>query len=52
MTDFDTAVQWDDARIFLAVARSGQILAEGQGDPVKEAVRRIVDFVDNALVSR
>ncbi len=31
--------------------RSGQILAEGQGDPVKDAVRRIVDFVDNALVT-
>jgi hypothetical protein len=31
--------------------RSGQILAEGQGDPVKEAVRRIVGFVDDALVS-
>jgi len=30
--------------------RSGQILGEGQGDPVKEAVRRIVDFVDRALV--
>ena len=30
--------------------RSGQILAEGQGDPVKDAVRRIVDFVDRALV--
>ncbi|HVL28142.1 MAG TPA: hypothetical protein VM390_08335 [Acidimicrobiales bacterium] len=31
--------------------RSGQILGEGQGDPVKEAVRNIVDFVDEALVS-
>ena len=30
--------------------RSGQILSEGQGDPVKDAVRRIVDFVDRALV--
>ena len=30
--------------------RSGQILGQGQGDPVKEAVRRIVDFVDRALV--
>src|SRR3712207_4798377 len=29
--------------------RSGTILGQGQGDPVKEAVRRIVDFVDEAL---
>ena len=27
MTDFDTAVQWDDARIFLAVARGGSLSA-------------------------
>ena len=31
--------------------RSGTILAEGQGDPVRDAVRRIVDFVDKALVT-
>ena len=32
--------------------RSGTLLSEGQGDPVREAVRRIVAFVDDALVSR
>jgi CO dehydrogenase maturation factor len=31
--------------------RSGQIMSEGQGDPVRDAVRRIVAFVDDALVS-
>jgi len=30
--------------------RSGTILAAGKGDPVRDAVRRIVDFVDRALV--
>ena len=30
--------------------RSGTIMGEGQGDPVRDAVRRIVDFVDRALV--
>ena len=30
--------------------RSGQIMGKGQGDPVKDAVRRIVEFVDRALV--
>jgi CO dehydrogenase maturation factor len=30
--------------------RSGTILVSGQGEPVKDAVRRIVDFVDDALV--
>jgi CO dehydrogenase maturation factor len=31
--------------------RSGTILAEGRGERVREAVRRIVDFVDDALVT-
>ncbi|MGH9279090.1 MAG: hypothetical protein ACRD12_13420 [Acidimicrobiales bacterium] len=31
--------------------RAGTILQEGTGQPVREAVRRIVDFVDNALVT-
>ncbi len=31
--------------------RSGTILPPGQGEQVREAVRRIVDFVDGALVS-
>ena len=30
--------------------RSGTILTPGQGEPVRAAVRRIVDFVDRALV--
>ncbi len=30
--------------------RSGTLLGAGQGDPVKQAVRAIVDFVDEALV--
>ena len=30
--------------------RSGQIMGKGQGDPVRDAVRRIVEFVDRALV--
>ena len=30
--------------------RSGKVMGEGQGDPVRDAVRRIVDFVDRALV--
>jgi CO dehydrogenase maturation factor len=30
--------------------RSGVILTPGQGEPVRDAVRRIVDFVDRALV--
>ena len=32
--------------------RSGTLLSEGQGDPVRDAVRRIIAFVDDALVSR
>ena len=31
--------------------RSGTILAEGEGERVRDAVRRIVDFVDEALVA-
>ena len=30
--------------------RRGHILIEGKGDPVKDAVREIIDFVDRALV--
>jgi len=30
--------------------RRGELLAPGQGEPVREAVVRIVDFVDHALV--
>ena len=32
--------------------RSGTVLPPGEGQPVRDAVRRIVDFVDDALVSR
>jgi CO dehydrogenase maturation factor len=32
--------------------RAGTILASGQGEAVRDAVRRIVDFVDQALVGQ
>jgi hypothetical protein len=31
--------------------RSGTTLAAGHGEPVRDAVRSIVDFVDRALVT-